>query len=235
MGQTPQRRLSLPSSGDPFWDLVATAKRLQAPGGCQWDHTQTVSSLLPCLIEEVWEVFEAARSQRHEDLQEELGDVLYTVLFLTLIAERQGWCTLEALLTATREKMVRRHPHVFGVNTAATPREAYQRWQASKRLEGRRRHSPSNAFRDMLVAWWEWLHAHPDADLRPPLSGQPRSAVGSPPVRVEGPSRQRRRGRATRTMKRKANASGPPTQPSAMPAQARGQSQGRARSPERVD
>ncbi len=104
-----RRHTATPRAGDPFWDLVATAKRLQAPGGCPWDRTQTVSSLLPYLIEETWEVFEAARSHgapraepvgpsdppvgrnperahgrrpwceskdRHEDLREELGDVL---------------------------------------------------------------------------------------------------------------------------------------------------------------
>lgn len=125
-GQTHPRR-TLRLSGDPFWDLVATAKRLQAPGGCAWDRAQTLQSLVPHLIEETWEVFEAVRSRRPRHLQEELGDVLYTVLFLALIAERRGFADLRTLLDATRRKMVRRHPHVFGTRYAATPRDAYQR------------------------------------------------------------------------------------------------------------
>ena len=158
MGQTRPRRIN-----DPFWDLVSTARRLQASGGCSWDRAQTVTSLLPYLIEETWEVFEVIRSRRYEELQEELGDVLYTVLFLTLIAERRGWCRLESLLTATRGKMIRRHPHVFGASRADSPTAAYRSWQCSKQLEGARRHSPSEQLRKQLVAWWDWLHEDPSA------------------------------------------------------------------------
>ena len=132
MGQT--RRLNTPD--DPFWGLVETAKRLQAPGGCAWDRAQTIESLLPYLIEETWEVFDAIRRRRAKDVQEELGDALYTILFMSLIAERTRQGSLRSLLRATREKMIRRHPHVFGNRSAATPKEAYRQWQASKRREG---------------------------------------------------------------------------------------------------
>lgn len=138
-----------------FQALVAVARRLQAPGGCAWDRAQSLDSLLPYLVEETWEVFEAIRRRRRRALSEELGDVLYTVLFLALVAERQGRFTLRQLLTATRRKMVRRHPHVFGTAPAPTPESAYQRWQASKRREGKRGHSPSEAFRRQLVASWD--------------------------------------------------------------------------------
>ena len=151
MGQRRRR----PRTADPFWDLVATARRLQGRGGCSWDRAQTVRSLLPYLIEETWEVFEVVRRRRYRDLEEELGDVLYTVLFLTLIAERHGWCGLTDLLTKTRRKMVRRHPHVFGGQRAKTPKDAYRSWQASKRREGKRGPSPTKRFRERLVADWE--------------------------------------------------------------------------------
>jgi uncharacterized protein YabN with tetrapyrrole methylase and pyrophosphatase domain len=152
---------------DPFWNLVATSRRLQAPGGCEWDRAQTVPSLIPYLIEETWEVFDAVQRRRYAELEEELGDVLYTVLFLTLVAERGGWCDLRRMLAATRAKMIRRHPHVFGGKTAVTPQAAYRHWQASKRLEGKKRYSPSKQFRMLLVDWWEWLRKHPEAQLPP--------------------------------------------------------------------
>ena len=159
---------------DPFWDLVATARRLQAPGGCAWDRAQTIQSLLPYLVEETWEVFETVRSRRHRALPEELGDVLYTVLFMALKAERQGRGSLEQLLTQTRRKMVRRHPHVFGNGRAGSPAAAYRSWQASKRRERPRAPSPSKAFRERLVAHWDrvWAASEP---RRP--SAKPRRAI----------------------------------------------------------
>lgn len=170
---------------DPFWDLVATAKRLHAPGGCAWDRAQTVHTLLPYLVEETWEVFETVRSRRTTQLAEELGDVLYTVLFLALKAERRGWCTLNGLLTATRRKMIRRHPHVFGARTAGNAAAAYRQWQAIKRTERKTAPSPSKAFRNRLVAQWE---QHRKAAK---LSGSSRRPSGTP-GRLTGRSSGRR-------------------------------------------
>ena len=149
----------MPAKGqtDPFWTLVATARRLQAPGGCRWDRAQTVSSLLPYLIEETWEVFEAARSRRYDELEEELGDALYTILFLTLVAERKGWCKLERLLRRTQAKMVRRHPHVFAKRSGRPVKSLVRQWHRLKRAEGPKRHSPTKRFRKELVASWDRL------------------------------------------------------------------------------
>ena len=141
---------------DPFWSLVQTSRRLNAPGGCPWDRAQTVSSLVPHLIEEVWEVFCASRSRNRSHLQEELGDVLYTVIFLTALAEQQQWFTLNALLRNTRRKMERRHPHVFHTKRAATPDDAYRYWQEAKRRE-RGRKSSAPKIRPVLVELWERL------------------------------------------------------------------------------
>lgn len=169
MGQTaasPHRSPPLQRQGarllrraDPFWSLVSLSRRLQAPGGCRWDRAQTISSLLPHLIEETWETFESVKSRRYRELEGELGDVLYTALFLILIAERGGWCDLTRLLRQTREKMIRRHRHVFATGTARTREAAYESWQASKRSEGPARHSPSDAFREQLVSDWNRRYA----------------------------------------------------------------------------
>lgn len=161
-GQTRLRRVSQ-RPPDPFWDLVATARRLQGPGGCAWDRAQTLRSLVPYLVEETWEVFEAVQSRRPEHLQEELGDALYTVLFLTLLAERRGVTDLRTVLVETRRKMIRRHPHVFGRSRAATPRDAYATWQAAKRRERKPHASRSKVLRPLLVDWWDALRRQPQA------------------------------------------------------------------------
>ncbi len=174
---------------DPFWDLVATARRLQAPGGCAWDRRQTLASLLPHLIEEAWEVFEDTRARRYRRLPEELGDVLYTTLFLALIGERRGWWRLEGLLRATRAKMIRRHPHVFGTARAHTAREAYEHWVKAKRGEAAAP-SRSKALRPLLVASWEALRRNPAAAAR---WAQQLGAVRRPsgPSARRGPARAR--------------------------------------------
>ena len=148
-----------PSDLMAFESLLATARRLLGPGGCPWDHAQTVESLLPHLIEEVWEAFEVHRSDSPAAFQEELGDVLYTTMFLALLAERAGTFKLAEMLDATRIKMVRRHPHVFGDGRARTAKQAYASWQRVKRRESaRRRASGSKKLRPLLVALWESLH-----------------------------------------------------------------------------
>ena len=143
---------------DPFWNLVATAKQLNGPGGCSWDRAQTVQSLLPHLVEEAWEAFCAARGRNRQHFEEELGDVLYTVVFLSVLAQREGWFDLKTLLRHVNQKMVRRHPHVFGNKQADSALTAYAHWQAAKRLE-RRWKAPSNSqrMRPLLVALFDAL------------------------------------------------------------------------------
>jgi len=184
---------------DAFWDLVAIAKRLQAPGGCPWDRAQTVQSLLPHLVEEAWEVFCAQRRRRRAELQEELGDVLYTTLFLTLIAERQGWFTLRALLQRTRRKMVRRHPHVFGTTPRArTAEEAYRHWQVAKRRE-RAERPPSRTLRPLLVKMWDALLEDAQAARRFQRALIARRPRRPNATRARGSSRSPSRGRRQRT------------------------------------
>ena len=149
---------------DPFWGLVATSQLLQAPGGCPWDRAQTLDSLLPCLVEEAWEVLEAARKHSHQTdaLEEELGDLLYPVVFMAMRGEQAGRVSLGRMLARTREKMIRRHPHVFGNRRAKNARaknaaEAYQSWQAVKQTERSSRKGPAKKFSRLLLQLWEFL------------------------------------------------------------------------------
>jgi len=163
---SPAARPPRPTISDSFRNLVETAKVLQGPGGCPWDRTQTVGSLLPHLLEEAWEVWCAGRSRRRAELREELGDVLYTVLFLALVAERRHWFDLDTLLNQTAEKMVRRHPHVFGRERARSPEEAYRFWQEEKRRERVRANRPrpsAKPVRLALAAVCELLRVYPEA------------------------------------------------------------------------
>src|SRR3990172_2762424 len=122
----------------PFDRLVRTAARLRSRrGGCPWDLKQTPDSLTPFLIEEAEEVIEAIESKNNARMIEELGDLLYQVLFYAQIAKERGRFTIQDILKATADKMVRRHPHVFGRNQDArrrrrTAEEVLVRWEELK-------------------------------------------------------------------------------------------------------
>ena len=99
-----------------FNDLRATVKKLRAPDGCSWDREQTHESLIPCLIEECSEVIEAI--EKHDDplLEEELGDLLLSILMHAEIASETERFDIESVAKGVNEKLIRRHPHVFGPN-----------------------------------------------------------------------------------------------------------------------
>jgi len=118
--------------------LIGVVARLLGEGGCPWDREQTHESLKPFLLEETYEVLEAIDSGKPDALREELGDVLFQVLFHAEIAKAERWFDLDAIADATADKMIRRHPHIF----AATPGEAAPnaqavlvKWEALKRAE----------------------------------------------------------------------------------------------------
>ncbi|VAX27315.1 Nucleoside triphosphate pyrophosphohydrolase MazG [hydrothermal vent metagenome] len=98
---------------EPFDRLVAVMTRLRGNSGCSWDREQTHESLKPHLIEEAYEVLEAIESTDATSLCEELGDLLFQVLFHAQIAKDEGHFDIEAILETITEKMIRRHPHVF--------------------------------------------------------------------------------------------------------------------------
>jgi len=122
------------SAGPLFERLLAIMARLRGPGGCPWDREQTPSSLKPYLLEEAYEVLDALDA-RGEHLQEELGDLLFQVVFHSQIAAERGEFTMNDVLRRLNDKMVGRHPHVFGDASVESPREALAQWEALKQRE----------------------------------------------------------------------------------------------------
>lgn len=120
------------SSVSTFHDIVA---RLRAPGGCPWDREQTHQSLRPHLLEETYEVLQAIDQEDDEELQEELGDLLLQIVLHSQIAVEEGAFTLADVVQTIIEKIVRRHPHVFGDVQVADADEVLRNWQAIKREE----------------------------------------------------------------------------------------------------
>lgn len=120
---------------EPLAQLRAVMHRLRAPGGCPWDAEQTHESLLPHLIEEAYEVAEAARSGDKAHLCEELGDLLLQPFFHAEIASEKGDFTIDDVARGITEKLIRRHPHVFGSATAETSDAVLTQWDEIKKAE----------------------------------------------------------------------------------------------------
>src|SRR5262245_21390176 len=97
-----------------FQDLIDLMARLRAPGGCPWDHEQTHATLGPMLIEEAYEVIEAAEREDWDNLRDELGDLIFQIIFYGQIATEEGHFDVGQSISRVHEKMMRRHPHVFG-------------------------------------------------------------------------------------------------------------------------
>jgi tetrapyrrole methylase family protein/MazG family protein len=122
-------------AGKLFARFVELIARLRAPGGCPWDREQTHESVKPMTIEEAYEVAHAIDEKNDEELLGELGDLLLQVVFHANIAEERGAFRLGQVLEHVSDKMVRRHPHVFGEDDASTPGEVLRSWEAIKARE----------------------------------------------------------------------------------------------------
>ena len=116
-------------------ELISTLELLRAPGGCAWDREQTHESLVRYLIEETHELVEAIETGDDAELIEELGDVLYQVVFHSDIAAEAGRFTLEDVAAHMNAKMIGRHPHVFGTAVAETAEDVMAVWDELKRAE----------------------------------------------------------------------------------------------------
>ena len=120
-----------------FEELVALMKRLREPGGCPWDREQTFTSLKPFIIEESYEVVDAIDRNDRAALAEELGDFLLQAVFLSRVAEEEGSFDIYDAITAIHDKLMRRHPHVFGDVKADTADQVLSNWEKLKSAERR--------------------------------------------------------------------------------------------------
>ena len=133
---------SLPHAGDApmtlgeqFLRLIAVVERLRSEDGCPWDRQQTPQSLLPYLLEETYEVMESITADDAGALKEELGDLLLHIVFQGCLAKEAGRFTLGDSLNAVNDKLVRRHPHVFGDQRVEDTEDVRRRWEAAKQRE----------------------------------------------------------------------------------------------------
>ncbi len=119
----------------PFEELVSIMTRLRSPTGCPWDREQTHLTLRPYLIEEAYEVLDALDNRDDGDFRDELGDLLLQVVFHAQIATEEQRFDIDDVARAINDKLVRRHPHVFGNTRADTADEVLTNWEKIKREE----------------------------------------------------------------------------------------------------
>jgi MazG family protein len=127
------------STGERFERAVSIMARLRAPGGCPWDREQTFDSIKPYTLEETYEVLEAIDHRDWDELTGELGDLLLQVLFYSEMAQEQGSFSIDDVLDRLANKLIDRHPHVFGEVKADTPAEVLRNWEALKAEEKKKR------------------------------------------------------------------------------------------------
>ncbi len=118
-----------------FVDLVEFCGTLRGPEGCMWDKQQTHKSLLPALKEEAGEVADAIKNKDTLNLKEELGDMLYQIIFHSRITEENGDFKIDNILKGIIEKLIRRHPHVFGDIEVSSTEEILENWEKIKKRE----------------------------------------------------------------------------------------------------
>jgi nucleoside triphosphate diphosphatase len=123
------------TTGELFERAVSIMARLRGPDGCPWDREQTFDTIKPYTIEETYEVLEAIDNRDWRELSNELGDLLLQVLFYAQMAREQGDFSIDDVLENLSDKLVRRHPHVFGDAKADTSSEVLRNWEALKQQE----------------------------------------------------------------------------------------------------
>ena len=142
--------------------LTALMARLRGPDGCPWDRAQTLETLTPFIIEEAYEVVSAIDSGSMNEIKGELGDLLFQIIFASRIAEEKKTFNLASVIDATVEKMVRRHPHVFGdmeTGKAKTPDAVLKRWDKIK-MEEKKGEKPEGILSGVPEAMPALLRAH---------------------------------------------------------------------------
>jgi len=135
IARRPAVKSSRLSAGEWFEKLAAVQARLRAPDGCPWDREQTHASLRTYLIEEAYEVLEAMESGDDAKFADEMGDLLLQIVFHSQIASEEGRFEVSDVIRAVHDKMVRRHPHVFGEKRAKDAAEVLKNWEQIKKEE----------------------------------------------------------------------------------------------------
>src|SRR5947209_19085987 len=129
----------MPTTGERFERAVSIMARLRAPDGCPWDREQTFDSIKPYTLEEAYEVLEAIDNRDWPELEGELGDLLLQVLFYSEMGQEQGTFTVDSVLDRLSNKLVHRHPHVFGDVKAETSSDVLRNWEAIKAEEKKKK------------------------------------------------------------------------------------------------
>ena len=131
-GQTPS---------DAFLKLLEIVRRLRAPDGCPWDKEQTRESLKTFLVEEMHELLEAIDENDPVMIREELGDLLFQIIFHCRLSKEMGQFDINDVIDGIAEKMINRHPHVFGKDKLKTSDDQVIKWEEHKKKEGKKRNS----------------------------------------------------------------------------------------------
>ena len=129
----------MPTTGERFERAVSIMARLRGPGGCPWDREQTFDSIKPYTLEETYEVLEAIDNRDWDELSGELGDLLLQILFYSQMAQEEKTFSIDQVLDRLSQKLVDRHPHVFGDVKAETSSDVLRNWEALKAEEKKRR------------------------------------------------------------------------------------------------
>lgn len=124
--------------GEKFERLVEIMAKLRAPNGCPWDREQTPQSIAPYLLEETYETLEAIDSGNVKEIREELGDLLLQIVFQSQMADEAGQSDIGDVIDAISNKLIHRHPHVFGESNVSGPEEVLQNWEKLKKKEGKK-------------------------------------------------------------------------------------------------
>ncbi len=127
-------------------ELIQLIKKLRSPDGCPWDRKQKKEDIGKYILEEAYEVFDSLAEKNPQALKEELGDLLFQILFLAEISEDAGLFSLGDILEEIIKKMVRRHPHVFGDEKVNSVQEVKENWQQIKRKERNNKNSQHDIF-----------------------------------------------------------------------------------------
>lgn len=143
-----------------FLSLTELVSKLRGPGGCPWDARQTDRTIKMYLLEETYEVVEALERGSPDDICQELGDLLFQIIFLARLAEERGEFDLSKVMEEIRRKMITRHPHVFGEKKVETPEEVSENWEKIKKEEKESPPEPRSLLEAVPVHLPALLRAH---------------------------------------------------------------------------